>query len=334
MEANKNIITTQFLDWVLVAKGIGIILVVVGHYSPNECPLYWVSIQKIIYLFHMPLFFLLSGYLYHHGRLPYKALVENKTRRLFIPFMSVAFIFLLIKLVAGMFFNLQNPVTVSKLFALISNPLNSYIPLLWFVHALLLIFLIYPVLKKLVKHDELLLLFVISINIVTGSDYEYFGKVIEFFPYFLSGLLLREKFRVLIIESSQFRGLIIIMLGFASFVFFEFDRQHYLIDYFVAIFGALGVISISINITNYRNSKIFKYFKVVGYYSMSIYLFHTLFESFARIIFVNMDYIDGVKFIIASFCSVLVGIIFPLILEKYIFRRFEITNKYLLGIYK
>jgi fucose 4-O-acetylase-like acetyltransferase len=43
------------LHYIDIAKGIGIILVVVGHTST---PLY---LHNIIYQFHMPLFFILSG---------------------------------------------------------------------------------------------------------------------------------------------------------------------------------------------------------------------------------------------------------------------------------
>ena len=39
-----------------IAKAIGIILMVIGH---TRCPEY---LRHLIYLFHMPLFFILSGY--------------------------------------------------------------------------------------------------------------------------------------------------------------------------------------------------------------------------------------------------------------------------------
>lgn len=46
--------------WIDVCKGIGIILVVLGHSQP---PFY-----KFIYGFHMPLFFMISGYLYNDSK--------------------------------------------------------------------------------------------------------------------------------------------------------------------------------------------------------------------------------------------------------------------------
>lgn len=47
----------QRLDWVDVARGIGIIAVVVGHVWTRG------PLRDAMYSFHMPLFFLLSGML-------------------------------------------------------------------------------------------------------------------------------------------------------------------------------------------------------------------------------------------------------------------------------
>ncbi len=43
---------TKRLDWIVIAKGIAIILVIVGHTVPNPSPL-----RHAIFSFHMPVFF-------------------------------------------------------------------------------------------------------------------------------------------------------------------------------------------------------------------------------------------------------------------------------------
>lgn len=48
-----------FLD---IAKAICIILVVIGHYHPDNSPEWYNVIWKFIYSFHMPLFMFASGY--------------------------------------------------------------------------------------------------------------------------------------------------------------------------------------------------------------------------------------------------------------------------------
>ena len=49
-----------------IMKGILIFFVIIGHYpSINE------RIQSIIYWFHMPLFFMISGYLFKKKKIKY-----------------------------------------------------------------------------------------------------------------------------------------------------------------------------------------------------------------------------------------------------------------------
>lgn len=69
-------------SWIDVLKGIGIILVVIGHTS-MENPL-----VKWIYVFHMPLFFALSGYMFGRGRKQYTfaKFTEKRTKSLLLPF--------------------------------------------------------------------------------------------------------------------------------------------------------------------------------------------------------------------------------------------------------
>ncbi|MBM6744346.1 acyltransferase family protein [Drancourtella massiliensis] len=73
------------IAWIDVAKGIGIILVVLGHVSKNETLITW------IYSFHMPLFFFIAGWLiwkqkHREGAILNKKYVSGKIKRLFIPF--------------------------------------------------------------------------------------------------------------------------------------------------------------------------------------------------------------------------------------------------------
>lgn len=54
------------LDYIDVAKGIGISLVVLGHTTISISSGMGKFVHDFIQLFHMPLFFLISGYLYNH----------------------------------------------------------------------------------------------------------------------------------------------------------------------------------------------------------------------------------------------------------------------------
>lgn len=79
------------IDWIDVAKGLGIILVVIGHVN---LPL----LKDWVYRFHMPMFFMLSGMVYRPAA--DMSFVAKRIRSLLIPYAS--FLALLIVIDSGM----------------------------------------------------------------------------------------------------------------------------------------------------------------------------------------------------------------------------------------
>ena len=68
------------IEWLDIAKGVGIILVIFGHtLASGSTP--W----RLIYSFHMPLFFILAGFTFRVK--PWKVLVPSKAKRLLLPFL-------------------------------------------------------------------------------------------------------------------------------------------------------------------------------------------------------------------------------------------------------
>lgn len=82
-----------------VAKGIGIILMVIGHsmgYYPNMEVTDPPFLQRFIYMFHMPLFFFISGYLFNEKYLDSKKqFIIHKLNSLWRPFVLYNLIFLI-----------------------------------------------------------------------------------------------------------------------------------------------------------------------------------------------------------------------------------------------
>lgn len=87
------------IDWIDRAKGIGIILVILGH------SIFPKMLKVVLYSFHMPLFFFLSGYVYNMKK--YKTFNEfilNKIKTILIP----AFSFEVITTLWSVFINYIN----------------------------------------------------------------------------------------------------------------------------------------------------------------------------------------------------------------------------------
>lgn len=85
METNPPSPRIAFLD---VAKGIGILLVILGH---NSVKAFVPGMEKFIFSFHMPFFFLLSGMLFKPGY-PLAVLFERRFKTLIRPFLAAVFL--------------------------------------------------------------------------------------------------------------------------------------------------------------------------------------------------------------------------------------------------
>lgn len=76
---------------IAIAKGLCIILMVVGH---SGCPS---LLSKFIYIFHMPLFFFFSGFFFNTKKLhPAKDYIKRKVKVLWWPFVKWSTFFLIV----------------------------------------------------------------------------------------------------------------------------------------------------------------------------------------------------------------------------------------------
>jgi fucose 4-O-acetylase-like acetyltransferase len=326
------------LDWILLAKGIGIILVVIGHFAPASSPAYWVEARRIIYTFHMPLFFFLSGWLYQHGKYSYRTLVINKVQRLMYPFVSIAILFFLIKFAAGVFVHLDAPVDLDSIQNILVNPVKSYMPLLWFVHALFLIFMVYPLARHFLGDSALLLMF-LAINLSVEGTPPFIGNSVHYLPFFIAGCVTRTHQKALTswLDSSPATVPILLGLFAAACFFLQPDQQlaslpEYLLVFTAGISGTLLTIKTSHAIAPAIRHKGAQLLVAAGFYSMTIYLFHTLFESAARIVLLQVLRQMELPFELVALTAIIAGLVFPLGLEKYVLRRYALTRKWILGI--
>lgn len=65
--------------WVDIAKGIGIILVLLGHFNIPD------TLRVEIYTFHIPLFFFLSGVVFN-GHKPINRFLGDEAKRMIVPY--------------------------------------------------------------------------------------------------------------------------------------------------------------------------------------------------------------------------------------------------------
>lgn len=96
MENNKH------LDYLDIAKGITILLVVLGHSFPENVFTGTDTIDKIaqviydfVYSFHMPVFFYISGWLFWKSWINHQpSTLDKKVMRLLIPYITFSIIYI------------------------------------------------------------------------------------------------------------------------------------------------------------------------------------------------------------------------------------------------
>jgi len=79
MSGSLNRNRYEFID---IAKGIGIILVIFGHVLPAVLD----KVEIVIYAFHMPMFFLLAGLFASSKQISFGKYFAKQTKRLLLPF--------------------------------------------------------------------------------------------------------------------------------------------------------------------------------------------------------------------------------------------------------
>lgn len=73
------------IDWIDMAKGYGILFVILGHLDEGDIVGTW------IYTFHMPLFFFLSGYVFS-TKYDFKTFIKRKFKSIIIPYFSLGIV--------------------------------------------------------------------------------------------------------------------------------------------------------------------------------------------------------------------------------------------------
>jgi len=205
---NSNSPRPSKIGWLLILQGFAMLLVVVGHawltrFDDTSYPEVS-SVIRIIYHFHMSLFFCISGFLFWQTKLSanksWLEIIRDKAYRLLIPYISFTLLTLLLKTALPGLMKRQAELSFEYIAKAIIFPDSNPLGELWFVAALFILFIpgkIYTLLSKRLSISAAAICLVIAINWNINPEIDYFGisKSIFHFPAFFFGILLaRHKF--------------------------------------------------------------------------------------------------------------------------------------------
>lgn len=240
-------------DYIDYLKAFSIILVIVGHalsfYSKTYQPLLreWRILELLIYSVHVPLFFAIAGFLCHRQKvLPF---YKKKIFRILIPFITFSLLKLIYTNCISNHFVHADNVREQIIDAFVYG--NLY----WFCYAILLIFLLSPILwtrdGKGIKRISVYIVIAFAafstisqmLNISLPNIFQI-KNAIYYFPFFAVGYFINQqktqfeemtqKYYIFLTFLSAF-----VIIGYLSFVLTDTVKDNFFPAKFIVSFALM-----------------------------------------------------------------------------------------------
>lgn len=278
-------------------KGFAITLVIWGHSMqlmgvipyPMDNHLW-----KAIYMFHMPLFFFLSGFVSVNAiARNFKELFKGRCRTLLLPLCIWSVVLYLIRLGIGM-----KTISTESVKSIIASTVFGVIYGYWFVWVLLYSIFTANIMYRLNRHKTaILILSVLLVWLVPENIIPYFNHFKHMYPFFISGYVFavnRDKFKFVNKKYTTFIALTVFIVcliiyrrGYLIFIpqkYLDVWNEHanylWLFKHYLYLFvAAFSGIYMSYRLIKRipTSSKFFNLLKDMGKYTLIMYLLQGLF---------------------------------------------------------
>lgn len=304
--------------WVDYAKAIGIILVVYGHVARglynaglilNEQV--YSLIDSVIYSFHMPLFFFLSGLFFFDSfkKKKVKGLVLSKVDTVVYPY----FLWSILQGIIEVFMSsvTNGNASFSELLKILWEPRAQF----WFLYALFFIFLLSSIIFRFIRIKFVLIVFLLSVLLYVVCSYysvDYIPWwVSNNFVFFVLGVVFKYYSRFLKFDGKGYLIFLLVLFFVVQYVFHcEFEYFYTDKGWFsllVSVVSIFVVVVVSKALSKRPNNFVL----FIGASSMGVYLMHIMAGSGARILLVKYFSVSDV--FVHAVTGVILGLSLPLL---------------------
>ncbi len=328
------------ITYISLLQIIGPIFVILGH-SLNgleSTGAWYVFSKEWIYIFHMPLFFMISGYLlsykgYLNGR-SYKKFVFIKAKRLLAPYIILnSFVWLIMLIYQFISNNIS--LSISEILIGFIRPRTNALTYTWFLFALFVVYLAAPIFQKLLNEQKpifVVITFAVCITfymLPINTELFALSDLHKDLLFFVLGCILGQmKQKNFISTMKRFRPWFIIgaiLFSAIALIWYEELRMFHFIP---CAFVLLAFLSIFVCVNQLSPP-----FERLASYSFSIYIMHWPVMMFVRIFFHSLL---GANVALTAFAMCVFGYVTPifviLIIRALPFNKIKVPLKYLLGV--
>ena len=275
------------IEWIDIAKGIGIVLVIIGHVSKNKI------LNNYIYSFHMPLFFIISGYLYKEKT----KFVKNKIKTILIPYFIFSILSFSYWAIIERFFRKQeiSPLIAFSNIFIAKGPSENFVynVALWFLPCLFITQIVFHFIYKNTKKSyRFIIILIISIlgyiypNIINIRIPFCIDVSMTAIMFYYIGFIFKQIEKNIIIIKNK-KVILLLLIGMISiYINSKIDQctgmielkfgKSYFLFYLIAIIGSYTVYLIS-------NKIKLKYLTWIGEHSLHFMCIH---EPIKRVIII------------------------------------------------
>ena len=323
----------QRITWVDSLKGFAIICVVIGHVIKGSmdagmytnCSSWMHDIYNGIYTFHMPLFIVISGFLFNlayvKGTQFNTKLNESSYKKqilnLAILYVAYSVLMGLSKMVLSGAVN--EKITIKDILMIWAKPIQLY----WYLYILLIFYVIFSnSFFRNSRHYVLILLTLFAISVISSfihfSSWFQLYRISYYSFYFYLGNKLSEIIKIPTVRTI---GAVTSTISLVL-VYIYWDRNYYIVDTpGINSVIALGLVCILIfifskNVILQRS----KFLSMCGRYNLEIYLLHSYFATINRVLLRKINMNNG---ILAIILSSILSLFMPILLS-YIAKRINL----------
>ena len=329
------------ISWIDFGKGFSIFLVLVGHvllglYQSEKFPAADNILSLLVaqvYIFHIPVFFALSGYFFKpvSDLKDFWQYAKKKTIVFGLPYIFYSIIHFGLQKIAGA--SVRVPTTISDLLNIYKDPLGVS----WYLYILWSILIIYGLVSIFIKNRIMLFLisvFAYCLTLFVQTDIYIIQRTLVWGICFFLGSVLSEIHfdKINLKKLLLFFVLFDFIYMFAWFLFYEVGSKKDYVSYSnPGLWGVVFIVYVLVAFAIFPKMeknfpKTFLYFTKYGKDSLGIYILHAPICSMIRILMLKV----GVN---SVFLHVVVGIVlgwYLSILATYILKKIPFLNIVLL----
>lgn len=315
------------INWLLILQGWAMLWVVIGHCpleEPGMGPEWENTLYKFAYSFHMPLFMLVSGWLFMRTKLSvfkdntssyrykfsYGQIVRDKSLRLLLPGMVFSIVALVLKLAFPGEMTRQTGLSFHEIAHGYLYPYDNAMRELWFIVTLFWLMMLAPVWRFMMKDSRLMVAGLVVLTVLhfwhPNVELLCLGKVMNMAIWFFLGMVMCKS--EVVENFLERRPLATLVAGIMVYVAGLLAEWSFV--------KTVGGIDLSFGLALLADKYVPRLFFLFRNYTYQIFLMGIFAQIAVKILYRHFEMLYVAGFILCM----LVGLYVPVIVSKIIER--------------